>query len=49
MAGAGGAEAPGEEDLRAAGRRIANAVLGSDRFPPGEREAFVREVAEPGE
>ena len=41
-----GPEAPGEEDLRAAGRRIADAVLGSDRLPPPEREAQVREAAE---
>lgn len=41
-----GPEAPGEEDLRAAGRRIADAVLGSDRLPPEAREARMREAAE---
>ena len=41
-----GPEAPGEEDLRAAGRRIADAVLDSDRLPPEAREARMREAAE---
>ena len=42
-----GAERPTENDLRAAGRRIAAAVLGSDRLEPEQREAHVRETAEP--
>ena len=42
-----GPDTPGEEDLRAAGRRIAGAVLDSCRLPPRERETQVREAAEP--
>ena len=42
-----GAERPTENDLRAAGRRIAAAVLGSDRLEPERREAYVRATAEP--
>ena len=36
-----GAGRPTEEDLRAAGRRVAGAVLGSDRLDPVRREAHV--------
>ena len=41
-----GSQQPAETDLRAAGRRVAGAVLGSDRLAPREREACVREAAE---
>ena len=41
-----GPDQPAEEDLRAAGRRIAGVVLGSDRLAPEQREAHVREAAE---
>ena len=40
-----GADRPTAEDLRAVGRRVAGAVLGSDRLDPVRREAHVRDVA----
>ena len=40
-----GEDRPTAEDLRAAGRRVAGAVLGSDRLDPVRREAHVRAAA----